>query len=79
MQIAQFIPIFILGFALAVVYHTTGKIWLAMLLHAANNSIQVLALMQQKEFAWGGWWIVLPFLFALFLYRAISTRQKTSK
>lgn len=79
MQIAQFIPIFILGFALAVVYHITGKIWLAMLLHAANNSIQVLALMQQKEFSLGGLWIILPFFSALFLYRAISTWQKSSK
>lgn len=79
MQIAQFIPIFILGFALAVVYHNTGKIWLAMLLHAANNSIQVIALMQHKEFAWGGWWIVLPFILTLFLYRAISTWQKTTE
>jgi membrane protease YdiL (CAAX protease family) len=71
MQIVQIIPIFILGFALAVIYQATGRIWIAMLLHATNNVIQVVSLMHNNEFAWGGLWILIPLLVALLLFRKI--------
>jgi membrane protease YdiL (CAAX protease family) len=42
MNIAQLIPIFLLGMALAFAYYHTKKIWVATLLHAANNTTQIL-------------------------------------
>lgn len=69
MQLVQIIPIFMLGFALAFVYQSTGKIWIAMLLHATNNVVQVVALMHNKEFAWGGWWMLVPLVVAALLFR----------
>jgi uncharacterized protein len=75
MEFVQLIPIFLLGFALAVVYHFSGKLWLSMVLHAANNSIQVVALSQQWEWVWGGFWIVIPMIVALLLYRSILSAK----
>jgi uncharacterized protein len=71
MQLVQLLPIFLLGFALAVVYHFSGKLWLSIVLHAANNSIQVIALSHHQEWVLGGFWVVVPMIVAILLYRRI--------
>ncbi|MDQ3142103.1 MAG: CPBP family intramembrane metalloprotease [Bacteroidota bacterium] len=42
-QFEGFLPRFILGFSLAFIYMSTGNLWYSILLHLANNGIQVIA------------------------------------
>jgi membrane protease YdiL (CAAX protease family) len=37
-----FLPVFLLGMALAALYHKTGSLWTCIILHATNNSVLVL-------------------------------------
>lgn len=43
LQLDVFVPLFVLGFVLAWVYHRTGSLWTSITLHAVFNGISVMA------------------------------------
>jgi membrane protease YdiL (CAAX protease family) len=43
LQLTLFVPLFVLGFALAWVYQRTGSLWTSIAMHAIFNSLAVLA------------------------------------
>lgn len=43
-QLSQFIPIFILGVTLAAAYHYTRSIWVPIILHMVNNTVQIITI-----------------------------------
>jgi len=44
LQFTQFIPIFMLGMALAAAYHYTRSIWVPITLHMINNTVQIIVI-----------------------------------
>jgi membrane protease YdiL (CAAX protease family) len=82
----QFLPLFVFGVVLAMIYTLIGKLWLAIFLHSANNFLQLIWLRIDYSPSWMediSYEITIPSILLLtgltiFIFRLLKSNRKST-